>query len=85
LAGTSRRSKLAEEALAHERSLLRTLIDNLPDAVYAKDAGGRKLLVNPADLKNLHCQTEAEVINKTDFDFFPKETGRKILGRRPER
>jgi PAS domain S-box-containing protein len=71
-------SKLAEEALAHERSLLRTLIDNLPDAVYAKDAAGRKLLVNPADLKNLHYQTEAEVINKTDFDFFPKEMAEKF-------
>jgi PAS domain S-box-containing protein len=70
--------KLAEEALAHERSLLRTLIDNLPDCVYAKDTGGRKLLVNPADLKNLHCKTEAEVINKTDFDFFPKELAEKF-------
>jgi PAS domain S-box-containing protein len=70
--------KLAEEALAQERSLLRTLIDNLPDCVYAKDTGGRKLLVNPADLKNLHCKTEAEVINKTDFDFFPKELAEKF-------
>jgi PAS domain S-box-containing protein len=70
--------KLAEEALAQERSLLRTLIDNLPDCVYAKDTAGRKLLVNPADLKNLHFKTEAEVINKTDFDFFPKELAEKF-------
>jgi PAS domain S-box-containing protein len=72
------KGKLAEEALAHERSLLRTLIDNLPDAVYAKDTAGRKLLVNQADLKNLHFKTEAEVINKTDFDFFPKEMAEKF-------
>jgi PAS domain S-box-containing protein len=72
------KNKLAEEALAQERSLLRTLIDNLPDAVYAKDTAGRKLLVNQADLKNLHFKTEAEVINKTDFDFFPKDMAEKF-------
>jgi PAS domain S-box-containing protein len=72
------KGKLAEESLAQERSLLRTLIDNLPDAVYAKDTAGRKLLVNQADLKNLHFKTEAEVINKTDFDFFPKEMAEKF-------
>ncbi|HUA64981.1 MAG TPA: PAS domain S-box protein [Alphaproteobacteria bacterium] len=65
--------KRAEEALTRERVLLRTLIDNLPDCIYAKDAAGRKILANPADLKNLRCQTEAEAIGKTDFDFFPHD------------
>ena len=41
--------------LSKERLLLRTLIDNLPDAIYAKDAAGRKTMANPADLKNLRC------------------------------
>ncbi len=59
--------------LSKERLLLRALIDNLPDAIYAKDATGRKILANPADLKNLRCQTEAEAIGKSDFDFFPKD------------
>jgi len=63
---------------APERLLLRTLIDNLPDAVYAKDAAGRKILANPADLKNLHCKTEAEAIGKTDFDFFPRDIAEKF-------
>ncbi|HTX21578.1 MAG TPA: PAS domain S-box protein [Candidatus Aquilonibacter sp.] len=70
--------KLAEEALARERALLRTLIDNLPDCIYAKDSNGRKILANPADLKNLHCQTEAEAIGKTDFEFFPKAEAEKF-------
>src|ERR1022692_1259989 len=65
--------KRAEEMLTRERALLRTLIDNLPDAIYAKDVAGRKIVANPADLKNLRCQTEAEAIGKTDFDFFPKD------------
>ena len=70
--------KLAEEALARERSLLRTLIDNLPDCVYAKDAAGRKILANPADLINLRCKTEAEAIGKTDFDLFPRDIAEKF-------
>ena len=62
-----------EQVLDRERLLLRTLIDNLPDAIYAKDTAGRKMMANPADLKNLRCQTEAEAMGKSDFDLFPKE------------
>jgi PAS domain S-box-containing protein len=66
--------RLAEIKLKDERNLLRTLIDNLPDCIYAKDADARKIMANPADLKNLGCKTEAEAVGKTDFDLFPKET-----------
>jgi PAS domain S-box-containing protein len=59
--------------LSRERLLLRTLIDNLPDSIYAKDSAGRKTLVNPADLQNLRCKSEADAIGKNDFDFFPRE------------
>jgi len=65
--------KQAEEIIARERNLLRTLIDNLPDSIYAKDAGARKILANPANCRRVDCQTEAEVIGKTDYDFFPPE------------
>jgi PAS domain S-box-containing protein len=65
--------KQAEEALVRERQLLRTLIDHLPDAIYAKDAEARKIMANPADLKNLGCKTEAEAVGKSDFDLFPKQ------------
>ena len=58
--------------------LLRTLIDNLPDAVYAKDTKGRKIMANPADLKNIRRKTEAEVIGKNDFDLFPREVAEKF-------
>jgi sigma-B regulation protein RsbU (phosphoserine phosphatase) len=69
----------AEEALARERLLLRTVIDNLPDAIYAKDAAGRKTMANPADLKNLRCKTEADAIGKSDFDLFPPEVAQKFF------
>jgi sigma-B regulation protein RsbU (phosphoserine phosphatase) len=71
---------LAERSdeLLKERLLLRTLIDNLPDAIYAKDAAGRKTLSNLTDVKNLHFKTEAETIGKTDFDLFPRELAEKL-------
>jgi PAS domain S-box-containing protein len=66
------------EELARERDLLRMIIDNLPDCIYAKDIAGRKILANPPDLKNLRCNAEAEAIGKSDFDFFPRETAEKF-------
>jgi PAS domain S-box-containing protein len=63
---------------SQDRLLLRTLIDNLPDCIYAKDAAGRKTMANPADLKNLRCKTEAEAIGKNDFDLFSREIAEKF-------
>jgi PAS domain S-box-containing protein len=70
--------KTAEDALVRERLLLRALVDNIPDCIYAKDTAGRKTLVNPADLVNLRCKTEAEAVGKNDFDLFPKEIAEKF-------
>lgn len=64
--------------LSQEHLLLKTLIDNLPDCIYAKDMEGRKTLANPADLENLHCKTESEAIGKNDFDFFSREIAEKF-------
>ena len=66
------------DELSRERLLLRTLIDSLPDAIYAKDAAGRKTMANPGDLSNLKCKSEAEVLGKTDFDYFPSEIAEKF-------
>lgn len=61
-----------EEKLAWERMLLRTIIDNLPTAIYAKDVEGRKILANRVDLANTGVKDEAEILGKTDFDMFPR-------------
>ena len=65
--------KRADEALANERALLRTLVDHLPLAVYLKDIAGRKTLANRLELEYLGATSEAEVLGKTDFDFYPPE------------
>jgi PAS domain S-box-containing protein len=63
--------KIAE--LVQERDLLRTVIDNLPDKIYAKDKQGRFVLNNPTHAKALGLDSPEEMKGKTDFDFFPQE------------
>jgi PAS domain S-box-containing protein len=63
----------AEEALAEERNLLRTLIDNLPDHIYAKDAEGRFTLGNIAVARHMGATKPDELIGKNDFDFYPPD------------
>jgi two-component system, NtrC family, sensor kinase len=64
---------LADETLRQDRNLFLTIIDNLPDCVYAKDREGRKILSNPADVRGIGKESEIEVLGKTDFDLFPHE------------
>ncbi len=70
--------KQIQQTLQKERILLRTLIDNLPDGIYVKDAECRKTLSNKADLMNMGKVSEEEVLGKTDFDFFPIEIANKF-------
>jgi PAS domain S-box-containing protein len=65
--------KRAEELLAKERVLLRTVIDMLPDNIFAKDLEGRFLLNNTVSLKMLGVTRQEEALGKTDFDFWPRE------------
>ena len=69
--------KMAEDALRLERNLLRTLIDNLPDFIYVKDAEGRYLLNNQAHLRSIGARGQDSVLGKTSYDFHPNELGRK--------
>jgi len=62
-----------EEALAHERNLLRNLLDNLPDYIYAKDVEGRYVIDNRAHMEFLQIKKPEDVVGKTVFDFFPEE------------
>lgn len=59
----------AEKAIADERILLRTLIDNIPDPIYVKDTLGRKLISNRADLEILGSTNENSVFGKTDMEL----------------
>jgi PAS domain S-box-containing protein len=63
----------AEKELAEERNLLRTLIDNLPDQIYAKDTNHRFTMVNSTVIKFLKREKIEDVLGKTIIDFYPSE------------
>ena len=69
--------KEAEESLDRERVLLRTVIDNLPDYIYAKDKQGHFVLNNVAHAKSFGA-TPQELLGKSDFDFFPPELAKQF-------
>jgi|YNPMSStandDraft_1061717.scaffolds.fasta_scaffold10405_2 PAS domain S-box-containing protein len=72
---TQRRT--AEIALEHERYLLRTLMDNVPDSIYFKDAQCRFMRVNNALARRFGLSEPSEALGKTDFDFFTEEHARQ--------
>jgi len=59
--------RAAEHKLAHEHTMLRTVIDALADPIFFKDAYGRLLLVNDAHRALTGLGTE-EVAGRTDLD-----------------
>ena len=71
--------KQADEAISNERSLFRTIIDLIPDAVYVKDLQGRKILANPKEVQLCGKDFEEEVIGKTDFNLLPDIEAKKAL------
>ena len=68
--------KLAEQELAHERYLFRSLMDTIPDGIYFKDTAGRFLRVNQAVADYFGVRDPDDVVGKTDFDFFTAEYAR---------
>ena len=67
--------KRAEEALAAERNMLRTIVDNLPDLVFAKDVQARVTHCNASGASYLGVPM-ATMVGKTVFDVNPPELAR---------
>jgi PAS domain S-box-containing protein len=71
--------KQADEALARERNLLRTLIDAVPDYIFVKDTQSRYLVNNAAHLRSLNATSQQEVLGKNAFDFYPREQAERLI------
>ena len=69
--------KQMEVILDQERRLLRTLIDNIPDQIFARDLDCRFVLNNLADARVMGFDDPAKLLGKTDFDFYPPELAEK--------
>ena len=68
-----RESKRIRMLLEEERNLMRTLIDNLPDLIFIKDAEGRYLLNNRSHILSFGAECQDEVLGKTTYDLNPEE------------
>ncbi len=67
-----------EQRLADERNLLRTLTDNIPDAVYIKDRESRFVLCNREVLRRKAVRSLEEIVGRSDFDFYPPEMAQNV-------
>ncbi|MEZ4667213.1 MAG: PAS domain S-box protein [Anaerolineae bacterium] len=61
-----------ERALANERNLLRTVIDNLPDHIFAVDRSGRYILTNQSISTEAGEFSPEQLLGKSIFDVLPK-------------
>lgn len=57
----------------------RTLIDIMPDRIYAKDRQSRFILANRAVARLMGKKGPEELIGKTDFDFYPPEMAAEFM------
>ncbi len=69
----------AEEELSHEKNLLRTLIDNLPDYIYVKDTQSLHLVNNKANIQLMGASNEEETIGKSVIDFFGPQIAKPFI------
>ncbi len=69
--------KRAEEALCESQSLLQTLLDHMPVAVYMKDVTGRTVLANET-YRRLVGRPLHELIGSVDHEVFPDPVARHL-------
>jgi PAS domain S-box-containing protein len=61
------------EKVQQSEQLMRTLIDAMPDHIYAKDLDGRLILVNLSEARLHGVETPDVLLGKSDFDFYPRK------------
>jgi PAS domain S-box-containing protein len=62
-----------EQELAHERDLLRALLDHIPDRIFFKDSLSRFIRCSASMFTSLGFQHPDEVIGRSDFDYYPRD------------
>lgn len=70
--------KLIEANLEHERILLRSLIDAIPDFIYVKDANYKYVMINKA-FEKFAKKAENEILGKSDIELFDEQIAKGLL------
>lgn len=60
----------AEQDLADQQALLRALIDNIPEAIFAKDREAKFIVKNRFGAELMGAETVEETVGKSDFDYY---------------
>jgi diguanylate cyclase (GGDEF)-like protein/PAS domain S-box-containing protein len=64
-------SRPLRERFPGELSMLRSVLASLPDLIYVKDEKSRFLFANHGTAEIMGAGSGAELVGKTDFDFYP--------------
>lgn len=67
-----------QSELAHERDLLRILLDHIPDYIYFKNADGKFIRINKALASAIGVDQPEAACGRTDADYFDAETAALI-------
>jgi two-component system CheB/CheR fusion protein len=70
--------KAAEDALFHERYLLDSLLNSVPDAIYFRDTRGKFIRANPALAARVGLATASGAIGKTPLEMPDHETALEL-------
>ena len=76
--------RTVEEELSRERFFLRTLMEHIPDKIYFKDLASRFIWISRETIERFSTHDPAEVLGKTDFDFFREEHSREAFDNEQE-
>ena len=69
----------AKESAENTRRLLRTVIDAVPDSIYAMDRDGRFTLRNEASIAHHPIESPEEALGLTEFDLFDPELAEQYV------
>jgi PAS domain S-box-containing protein len=73
IAETNRRLELAVAELQRSEMFLDSVVENIPDVVFVKDAEKLHFVRFNRAGEELHARSRTELIGKSDHDFFPRE------------
>ncbi|MBD3410679.1 MAG: PAS domain S-box protein [Ignavibacteriales bacterium] len=74
-----RKARIAEENLQRERNFVQTLVNHMPDFVYAKDERHRFIICNDALAKAFGANSGDDIVGKSDIDFSEAALARQFM------